>query len=182
MKHLFIASALLLSANAHANPVCQNPGISDQDGDGWGWENNTSCRVVTNSGQVTVTGESDFAAQLQALTARVAALETRLNGTESQPANNSSTASGSGFYNDTPRCQTAVSRINANAHQLIGKNQQQVQALIGKPQKIDSSSSGSTVTIRWEYSDDGRWYRPVITFQNGVVRTFDSDFSNSYCS
>lgn len=185
MKYLLLASALFMSANVFANPVCQNPGVSDPDGDGWGWENGASCRVVDNTGgNAAVSTESDIQAQLNALALRVQALEAKVNssnGSTNNSNNNTPTNTGGGYYNDTPNCPTAVARINANAHQLIGKNQQQVQAWIGKPQEVDSSSSGTTVIVVWDYSNNGTWNRPSITFQNGFVRRFDSDFYPSYC-
>lgn len=35
----------LPSEAAPERPVCVNPGVSDPDGDGWGWENSRSCVV-----------------------------------------------------------------------------------------------------------------------------------------
>ena len=38
-----IVSGNPLQAQIHTSPICQNN--SDPDGDGWGWENNQSCRI-----------------------------------------------------------------------------------------------------------------------------------------
>lgn len=51
IKHLALMfSLLLLSAASFAQnyPTCSSA-ASDPDGDGWGWENNQSCRVVSGS-------------------------------------------------------------------------------------------------------------------------------------
>ena len=40
-----------------AKPICQN--LNDPDGDGWGWENNASCRMPTNTSGVTNTVTSN---------------------------------------------------------------------------------------------------------------------------
>lgn len=49
LKRLLIAGAIVLSAagQALAVPNCASA-ASDPDGDGWGWENNQSCKVVPN--------------------------------------------------------------------------------------------------------------------------------------
>lgn len=49
MKRCLIAGAIVLSAAAQAwaAPNCASA-ASDPDGDGWGWENNQSCKVVPN--------------------------------------------------------------------------------------------------------------------------------------
>lgn len=57
------SSALLLTSIASAAlPTCQSPN-SDSDGDGYGWENNQSCRVVqttnNNLGPANVSGITD---------------------------------------------------------------------------------------------------------------------------
>ena len=46
-----IAASLLLSASTAtlANPICSSA-ATDQDGDGWGWENNQSCIVQSDTG------------------------------------------------------------------------------------------------------------------------------------
>lgn len=47
MKQLLVAGAILLSSAGEtlAVPVCVSA-ASDPDGDGWGWENNQSCKVI----------------------------------------------------------------------------------------------------------------------------------------
>ncbi|HWW70928.1 MAG TPA: cellulase family glycosylhydrolase [Duganella sp.] len=49
LKRWLIAGAIILSAagQASAVPNCASA-ASDPDGDGWGWENNQSCKVVPN--------------------------------------------------------------------------------------------------------------------------------------
>ena len=84
MKYSLSAIALALSTNLFAAaPICVNPSVSDPDNDGWGWENNDSCRVgsspvVIDNGnvlQACLTETGNLEAEISRLNQRIATLE-----------------------------------------------------------------------------------------------------------
>ncbi len=83
-----------------AKPICQN--VNDPDGDGWGWENNASCRMPANTSGVTNTVTSNTNSNDLTLSTLLGQCITELASQDSNNTTATTTASSSNCVDTAP--------------------------------------------------------------------------------
>jgi len=179
-RFLLVFMLVAFNSSVNATTVCQNPGVSDPDGDGWGWENGASCTVQGSTGGSSTSNLADVLAQLRALTNRVAVLESQVNNLSSNSSNTSNTNTTTPNANgQIPSCRVAHDRMNSQV--TANMSMSQVRTVVGPPR--NRSLSGNYEY--WYYGDNtayGTNVGPTITFRNGLVHSFNTNNAYFYCT
>jgi len=206
MKEIITTAVLVFSTNLLAGE-CLSPD-SDPDGDGYGWENNTSCTMpevtVTNTDVIgaCLADGNDLEAENQRLRTQIAALQGSntnqsslcvdtapvgdgwgWNGSTSCRVSASEATSTAGtssdYTNVVPSCHEARERIEA--HVEIGMPEADVRRLVGKPTQIDTDTN---YEYGYTYHDTRyRWsVYHIVVFRAGKVKEYSTlGYSNTYC-